>query len=145
MKLSKRRRAVPLLPIWTIMAAAKLDQSRVLVTKFHKNWLTLKGRSAGQRHTHRQTSRLVFMARLQTQFRMPPSFDHCTPLCRWFNQNIPPSVALLQQCHCRNCHRRKLQNLAPPSVLFESSQIFYNTQETQTQKMMDQNFEIQIL
>ena len=41
-------------PIWTIMVAAKLDQSRVLVTKFCQNWLTLKGRSAGQRHTVRQ-------------------------------------------------------------------------------------------
>ena len=37
------------------MVAAKLDQSRVLVTKFRHNWLTLKGRSAGQRHTDRQT------------------------------------------------------------------------------------------
>jgi len=35
------------------MVAAKLDQSRVLVTKFHQNRLTLKGRSAGQRHTDR--------------------------------------------------------------------------------------------
>ena len=31
--------------------AAKLDYSRVLVTKFHQNRSTLKGRSAGQRHT----------------------------------------------------------------------------------------------
>ena len=54
-KFSKRRRAVPLRPIWTIMVAAKLDQSRVLVTKFRQNRLTLKGRSAGQRHTDRQT------------------------------------------------------------------------------------------
>jgi len=38
------------------MVAAKLDHSRVLVTKFCQNRLTLKGRSAGQRHTHRQTS-----------------------------------------------------------------------------------------
>jgi len=52
LKFSKRRRrAVPLRPIWTIMVAAKLDQSEVLVTKFHQNRLTLKGRSAGQRHT----------------------------------------------------------------------------------------------
>jgi len=38
--------------------AAKLDHSRVLVTKFHQNWSMLKGRSAGQRHTHthRQTN-----------------------------------------------------------------------------------------
>jgi len=54
---SKRRRAVPLRPICTIMVAAKLDQSGVLVTKFHQNRLTLKGRSAGQRHTDRQTHR----------------------------------------------------------------------------------------
>ena len=39
------------------MVAAKLDQSRVLVTKFRQNRLTLKGRSAGQRHTDRQTHR----------------------------------------------------------------------------------------
>jgi len=52
------RRAVPLWPIWTIMVATKLDQSRVLVTKFHQNWLTLKARSAGQRHTDRQTDKL---------------------------------------------------------------------------------------
>ena len=41
------------------MVADKLDQrSRVLVTKFRENRLTLKGRSAGQRHTdtHRQTN-----------------------------------------------------------------------------------------
>ena len=60
-KFSKRPRAVPLRPIWTIMVAAKLDQSRVLVTKFRQNRLTLKDRSAGQRHTDRQT-RLKIMA-----------------------------------------------------------------------------------
>ena len=53
---SKRRRVVPLRPIWTIMAAAKLDQNWVLVTNFRRNWLTLKGRSAGQRQTDRQTN-----------------------------------------------------------------------------------------
>ena len=47
---------VPLRPIWTIMAATKLDQTRVLVTKFRQNRFTLKGRSAGQRHTDRQTN-----------------------------------------------------------------------------------------
>ena len=55
LKFSKRRRAVPLRPIWTIMVAAKLDQSRVLVTKFRENRLTLKGRSAGQRQTDTRT------------------------------------------------------------------------------------------
>jgi len=57
LKFSKRRRAVPLRPIWTIMVLAKLDQSRVLVTKFRQNRLTLKGRSAGQSHTDTQTDR----------------------------------------------------------------------------------------
>jgi len=55
-KFSKRRRAVPLRPIWTIVVAVKLDHSRVLVTKFHQNRLTTNGRSAGQRQTHRQTN-----------------------------------------------------------------------------------------
>jgi len=58
------------------------------------------------------------------QFGMPRSFDRCTPPHHRFNQNIPPSVVLLQQCHCRNRHRGKLQSLSPPSVLFESSRIF---------------------
>ena len=58
LKFSKRRRAVPLRPIWTIMVAAKLDQSTVLVTKFRSNRSTLKGRSAGQRHTDRLTDKL---------------------------------------------------------------------------------------
>ena len=57
MKFSKRRHTVPLGPIWAIMVAAKLDQSRVLVTKFHQNRSTLKGRRAGQRHTDRHTDR----------------------------------------------------------------------------------------
>ena len=38
------------------MVAAKLDQTRVLGTKFRQNWFTLKGRSASQRHTDRQTN-----------------------------------------------------------------------------------------
>jgi len=48
LKFSKRC----LQPIWTIMVAAKLDHSRVLVTKLRQNRSTSKGRSAGQRHTH---------------------------------------------------------------------------------------------
>jgi len=46
---------VPLRPIWTIMVAAKLDQNRVPVTKFHQNRLTMKGTRARQRQTDRQT------------------------------------------------------------------------------------------
>ena len=93
----KKHCAVPLWPIWTIMAAAKLDQSRVLVTKFRQNRSTLKGRSAGQ-ETHRQTD------------------------------------------------RGKLQNVSPPSVLFERIQIFFTIHRRhRRKKMMDQNFEIRIL
>jgi len=55
LKFSKRCHTVPLWLIWTIMVAAKLDQSGVLVTKFRQNRLTLKDRSAGQRHTDKQT------------------------------------------------------------------------------------------
>ena len=36
LKFSKRRCVVPLWPIWAIMVAAKLDHSRVLITKFQK-------------------------------------------------------------------------------------------------------------
>jgi len=57
LKFSKRRLAVPLLPIWTIMVASKLDHSRILVTKFHQNRSTMKGRSAGQRQTDTDTDR----------------------------------------------------------------------------------------
>jgi len=45
-------------PMWTIMVAAELGRSRGLVTKFHQNRSTTKGRSAGERHTHRQTVKL---------------------------------------------------------------------------------------
>jgi len=42
--------------------------------------------------------------------------------------------------------RGRLQNVSPPSVLFDNRvELFYNTQEIQMQKMMDQNFEIRIL
>jgi len=61
----------------------------------------------------------------RSQYRMPPSFDRYTLPRRRFNQNIPPTVMLLQQCHCRNRHRGRLQNLSPPSVLFKSSRIFF--------------------
>jgi len=63
---------------------------------------------------------------------------------------ITVSIYLSIYCCCMlrsagGCRNGKLQNVSPPSVLFESSRIFYNTQETPTQKMMDQNFEIRIL
>ena len=42
-KFSKRRRAFPLRPIWTIMVAAKLDQTRVLVTRFRQKSVNAEG------------------------------------------------------------------------------------------------------
>jgi len=76
---------------------------------------------------------------------MPPSFDRSTTLRRRFNYNIPASVVLLQQCHCRNHHRGKLQNVSHPSVLFESSRIFLQYTGDRRKKMVDLNFEIRIL
>jgi len=55
---------------------------------------------------------------------MPSNFDRCTSPRRRFNQNILRSVVMLQQCHCRNRNRGKLQNISPPSALFESSPFF---------------------
>ena len=74
--------------------------------------------------TSRKTSRWVFTARLSPQFRMLLSFNRSTTPHRRFNYDIPASIVLLQQCHCWNRHRGKLQNVSPPSVLFESSRIF---------------------
>jgi len=50
-----------------------------------------------------------------------------------------PPVLPLQYCRSTlrsagGCQNGKLQNVSPPSVLFKSSLIFYNTQETQMQK-----------
>ena len=103
LKFSNRRRTVPLQPIWTIMVAAKLDHSRVLLTKFHQNRLTLKGRSASQRHTDRQT-RLKIMA-LQICNRANDNHHNCLSIssvsrtqsnstqrrhiqCQWSHRNI---------------------------------------------------------
>jgi len=54
LKFSKRRRAVPLRPIWTIMVAAKLDHSRSLWPSFIKigqRWRV----EVPVRHTHTHT------------------------------------------------------------------------------------------
>jgi len=62
------------------MVAAKLDQSRVLVTKFHQNRLTLKGRSAGQRYTDTQTNSAENKgpSGLQSGQQIWSSFSHYT-------------------------------------------------------------------
>jgi len=89
-----------------------------------KCWI-LSSKYSQTRHRDSETSRWVFMARLRPQFGMPPSFDRSTPQPHRFNYNIPASVVLLQQCHCRNRHRGKLQNVSSLSVLFESSWNFF--------------------
>ena len=101
LKFSKRHRAVPLPPIWTIMATAKLDQSRVLVTKFHQNRLTLKGRSASQRPTDRQTDR-------QTN-----SAENNGPLGLQSGQQT--RVTTIHFASSRTHAKRKI---TPPSILF---------------------------
>jgi len=59
------------------MVVAKLDQSRVLVTKFRQNRLTLKGRSASQRHTDRQTHTHTHIDR-QTRLKI-----RALQVCNW--------------------------------------------------------------
>ena len=53
---------------------------------------------------------------------------------RRFNQNIPPSIVLLQQCHCRNRHGANFKIYLLLQFCSNRVQFFYNTQETQTQK-----------
>jgi len=138
------------------MVAAKLDQSRVLMTKFRQNRSTLKGRSAGQRHTHRQTSRLVFTARLRPQFRTPPvpnaRSSECPRASIAARRRAAGSIRISRRASC--CCSSAIAGIAIAANFkiyllrqFCSNrvQFFYNTQETRTQKMMDQNFEIRIL
>ena len=72
--------------IWTIMVAAKLDQSTVLVTKFHQNWSTLKGRSAGQRQTDSAENKGPSGLQLgqQTQLKTSTSLRYTTPVGNQF-------------------------------------------------------------
>jgi len=81
------------------------------------------------------------------QFRMPavrnaPSFDRSTTPRRRFDYNIPASVVLLQQCHCRNRHRGKLYLL--PQFCSNRVEIFLQYTGDTDAKMMDQNFEIRV-
>ena len=94
LKFSKMRHAVPLWPIWTIMVEAKLDQSRVLVTKFHQNRLTLKGRSAVRvTQRHRQTDSQTNSAEnngsssLQSgQYTYPLTYSPAAHMGHWATQ-----------------------------------------------------------
>jgi len=168
------RRAVPLWPIWTIMATARLDHSRVLVTKFHQNRSTLKGRSASQRHTdrHTQTDRQTrlkiralqvcnrankpvgFYGPIGPQFRMPPvhgSVVRIRGIMRmqrfWICTSLSSTAAGRHHAASTAAARYNLQGVAGMANFktYLLHQFCYNTQETQTQKMMDHNFEIRIL
>jgi len=76
------------------MVAAKLDQSRVLVTKFRQNRLTLKGRSAGQRQTNTHTDR-------QTRLKIR-ALEVCNQANTPFNARFPDEPALLVQAYDNN-------------------------------------------
>jgi len=96
LKFSKRRRAVPLQPIWTIMVVAKLDHSRVLVTKFRQNRSTVKRRSAGQTHTHTQTDR-------QTQLKI-----RALQVCNWAKNVLMAAYLCIWHSNesCQYCHMK---------------------------------------
>jgi len=89
----------PLRPIWTIMVAAKLDHSRVPVTKFHQNRSTLEV-EVPVRDT--QTSQLVFTAGLRPQVRMPLVRGSVVRICRmmrtqhfWIRTSLLSTAAAL--------------------------------------------------
>jgi len=88
----------------------------VLVTKFRQNRLTFKGRSAGQRHTERQTSRLVFTARLRPQVRMPQFGMPAERRAQFRVPNVPTSriserapFRIYEHAQCRVFERNCLQ------------------------------------
>ena len=103
---------VPLRPIWTIMVAAKLDQSRVLVTKFRENRLMLKGRSAGQRQTDRLTHRHTYrQTHRQTQLKIM-----ALKVCNRANSNCYVYCAITMPCLDRKYERRgKASSFSLPS------------------------------
>ena len=113
---------------------------------------------------HIMTSRLVFTARLRPQFRMPPvrgSVVRIRWMMRtqhfWIRASLSSTAAAWRHAASILPLHATIGGRLPEwqtskcvsSVSFvriESNYfIFYNTQETQTQKMMDQNFEIRIL
>jgi len=127
------------------MVAAKLDQSRVLVTKFRPDRSTFKGRSASQRHTDRQTDKPV-------GFYSPiaPPVGNAHEL-RSLHDTTPPvqseypaergAAAAVPLPESSQGHTSK----SISSINFvgiESN--FFTIHRRHRQKMMDQNFEIRI-
>ena len=150
MKISKSRRAVPLQPIWSIAVAAKQGHSTVVVTKFRQNRSTLKSRSAGQRHTH--TDKPVgFYSPIAPPVPNAPSSE-CVRASIAAHSRTAGSIRISRRASC--CCSSAIAGIAIWANFkiyllrqFCSNRVefFYNTQETQTQKRMDGNFEIRIL
>jgi len=97
----------------------------------------------------KETSRWVFTARLRPQFRMPAVRN--APELRSQHDAAPP-VQLQYPGERRAAAANAGIAIGANFKIYLLRQfcshrveIFYNTQETQTQKMMDQNFEIRIL
>ena len=99
------------------------------------------------------TCRLFFTARLRLQFRMPPVHGSVVRIRRmmrtqhfWIRTSLSSTAAALhatiggEVAGMANFKMYFLRQFCSNRVDF-----FYNIQETQTQKMMDQNFEIRIL
>ena len=86
-----------------------------------------------------------FMAQLHPQFRTPPSFDCCKLPRRRFNQNIPPSVVLLQQCHCGIAIGTNFKIYLLRQFCSNRVEFFTIHRRHRRKKMMDQNFDIRIL
>jgi len=98
-----------------------------------------------------QTSRLVFTARLRPKFQMPPVRN--APEFRSLHAAAPPvqseypakrrAAAAVPLPESPQGQTSK--SISSVSFVRIESNFFYNTQDTQMQKMMNQNFEIQIL
>ena len=74
------------------MVAAKLDQSRVFVTKFRRNRSTLKGGSADQRQTDRQTHRHTNSAENKGPSGMQSGQHQQTELQKMADINVDPPL-----------------------------------------------------
>jgi len=69
------------------MVAAKLDHSRVLVTKFHQNRSMFKGRSAGQTQTNSAENKgpSGLQSGQQSTYDFIFSVAHCSSYVHWNN------------------------------------------------------------
>jgi len=105
--------------------------------------------------TDRQTDKPVgFYGRIATQFRTPPvpnAPSSACPRASIATHRRAGSIRISRRASC--CCSSAIAEIAIGTnfkiyllrQFFSNRVHFYNTQETQTQKMMDQNFEIRIL